>query len=127
MDDTLDSVKTEEIAIELYGQLIDQWEKAGMQSRKWLSYSPEVLEVIPTEHRAAEVDLDRYSLPATKTLSMLWLASSDVFSLRITDRPIMTPLTKRTILSKVATIFDPLEFLSPLIVRVKIILQELWS
>ena len=39
----------------------------------------------------------------------------------------MTILTKKTILSKVVTIFEPLGFFSPFIVRVKIILQELWS
>jgi hypothetical protein len=111
MDDSLDSVKTPEIAIELYQQLTDLWGKAGMQPRKWLSNSPVMLEVIPREHRAAEVDLDRHSLPATKTLGLLWLASSDQFSFGVT----------------VATIFDPLGFLSPFIVRAKIILQELWS
>ena len=86
-----------------------------------------MLEVIPIEHRAAEVNLDRYNLPATKTLGVLWLASSDVFSFRAADLPIMTPLPKRTIQSEVATIFGPLGFLSPFIDRVKIILQELWS
>jgi hypothetical protein len=127
MDDSLDSVKTEETAIELYRQLIGLWGKAGMQPRKWLSNSPAVLKVIPKEHRAAEVDLDRHSLPATKTLGLLWLASFDLFSFRVTDQSITTRLTKRTILSKVATIFDPLGFLSPFIIRAKIILQELWS
>ncbi len=127
MDDSLDSVKTEETAIELYRQLIGLWGKAEMQPRKWLSNSPAVLKVIPKEHRATEVDLDRHSLPATKTLGLLWSASFDLFSFRVTDQSITTRLTKRTILSKVATIFDPLGFLSPFIVRAKIILQELWS
>lgn len=90
-----------------------------MQPRKWLSNSLSVLEAIPDELRAAEIDLDRHSLPATKILGLLWLAS-----FQTKDRQITTPLTKRTILSKVATIFDPLGFL---FLFAKTILQELWS
>ena len=127
MDDSLDSVKTVATAIELYRQLLGLWRKAGMLPRKWLSNSPAVLKVIPMENRAAEVDLDRRSLPAAKTLGLLWLATSDRFSFRVSAGPITTQFTKRTVLSKVAMIFDPLEFLSPFIVRAKIMLQELWS
>ena len=127
MDDSLDSVKTDETAIKLYRQLIELWGKAGMQPRKWLSNSSAMLKVILKEYRASEVDLDRHCLPATKTLGLLWLASFDHFSFRVSDLSIATQITKRTMLSKVATIFDPLGFLSPFIVRAKIMLQELWS
>ena len=63
MDDSLDSVKTADIAVELYHQLTALWEKAGMEPRKWLSNSSIVLAEIPKAHRAAEIDLDRNSLP----------------------------------------------------------------
>ena len=36
-------------------------------------------------------------------------------------------LTKRNILRKIATIFDPLGFVSPFVVVAKILLQELWA
>ena len=36
-------------------------------------------------------------------------------------------LTKRDVLRKGATIFDPLGFVSPFVVKAKILLQELWS
>ena len=123
MDNSLDSVKTDETAIKLYRQLIELWGKACMQPRKWLSNSPAMLKVIPKEYRASEVDLDRHCLCDV----MLWLASFDHFSFRVSDLSITTQITKRTMLSKVATIFDPLGFLSPFIVRAKIMLQELWS
>jgi len=47
MDDTMDSVKSEEIGIKMSIQLQDLWQKASMSPRKWLSNSPEVLKRIP--------------------------------------------------------------------------------
>ena len=71
MDDTLDFVKTEDIAAELYHQLTALWEKTGMEPRKCLSNSSVVLAEIPKDHRAAEIDLDRNTLPPAKTLVVL--------------------------------------------------------
>jgi len=49
-----------------------------------------------------------------------WSAESDVFKETIKDRP----LTQRGILSIISFIYDPLDFLSPVILRAKIILQD---
>ena len=51
MDDSLDSVKNETIAVELYEQLAELWKRAGMQPRKWLSNSSSVLDIISPEFR----------------------------------------------------------------------------
>ena len=37
-----------------------------------------------------------------------------------------TVLTKRKFLSKISTLFDPLEFLTPFVVRANILMQEVW-
>ena len=68
MDDSIDSVMTEEKGIELYTQLSQLWQKAGMKARKWLSNSRTILEHIPQENRAREVDLTKGELPNTKNL-----------------------------------------------------------
>ena len=52
MDDSLDSTRNNDTAIQLFHELQALWEKAGMKARKWLSNSPEVLTVIPQELRA---------------------------------------------------------------------------
>ena len=70
-DDSLDSVRDNEAAIQLVQELQQLWAKAGMKARKWLSNSSEVLAAIPKELRAYEIDLND-SLPATKTLYVLW-------------------------------------------------------
>ena len=47
MDDSMDSVIEETEGVELYKELSELWQKAGMQTHKWLSNSLKVLENIP--------------------------------------------------------------------------------
>ena len=116
MDDSLDSVRDEQTAVQLVQELQDLWAKAGMKARKWLSNSPEVLAVIPKELRAFEIDL-KDSLPTTKTLGVLWRAQQDVLTFQTKKPSEEEELTKRIILSKVAGVFDPLGLASPFAVR----------
>lgn len=58
VEDSMDSTSDDRKGIELYRQLSEFWGRAGMHARKWLSNSPKVLEEIPVDDRASEVDLD---------------------------------------------------------------------
>ena len=127
MDDSMDSVMTEEKGIELYNQLNQVWEKAGMHARKWLSNSEKVLQGVPVEDRASEVDLESGHLPATKTLGLIWVAKEDEFTFKVSQIPDNFVCTKRNFLKKIASLFDPLGFLAPYTIRAKILLQEMWT
>ena len=127
MDDSMDSVQDETSGIELYRQLSTLWEKAGMHARKWLSNSAAVLEKIPEEDRALEVDLDKGNLPSLKTLGVLLLAKEDVFTFRASAPKESFQLTKRSYLKKIASLFDPMGFLAPYTIQSKILLQEMWA
>ena len=105
MDDSLDSTRNTDTAIQLFPELQALWEKAGMKARKWLSNSPEVLTVIPQELRAFEIDLNHNTLPSTKTLGVLWSAEKDAFSFRIATPVVADVLTKRFIVGRVAEVF----------------------
>lgn len=87
-----------------------------------------MLEEITVEDRASEIDLATGDLPSVKTLGVLWKAKEDVFTYKsqhLTDSK--QALTKRIFLKKIATLFDPLGFLSPYTIRAKILMQELWT
>ena len=127
MDDSMDSAVNEAECIKLYRELSALWESAGMHARKWLSNSKDVLQQIPEEDRAAEVDLDKGSLPAIKTLGILWVAEEDIFTYKVNPPEESYLLTKRNFLRKIATLFDPLGFLNPYVIRAKILLQEMWT
>ena len=126
MDDSMDSVQNVEKGIQLYHQLAALWNKAGMHARKWLSNSPEVLSVIPVEDRASEIDLDSGELPSVKTLGILWRAKEDIFSFHSSPPEDNQIITKRSFLRAIATLFDPLGFLAPFIIRAKVVMQEIW-
>lgn len=58
---------------------------------------------------------------------MQWNPVDDFFSFQIGDNNSDAPCTKRSILSFAAKIWDILGFLCPVIVQIKILLQQLWS
>ncbi|XP_012556468.2 uncharacterized protein LOC105844406 [Hydra vulgaris] len=126
MDDSMDSVETEEKAIELYNQLTQLWKKAGMTARKWISNSKIVMECIPIEARAAKININMENLPTVKTLGVSWEAVEDMFTFSYTLPS--EPVTSKLLLLKyILKLFDPLGFLSPFVIRAKILFQELWT
>ena len=62
-----------------------------------------------------------------KTLGVLWSPSEDEFKYQVHQPGGDHSSTKRTFLKMIATLFDPLGFLAPYIIRAKIILQEMWE
>ena len=127
MDDSMDSMSDDSQGIELYRQLEELWNKAGMHARKWLSNSIKVLEKIPIEDRASEVDINEDPLPMVKTLGVTWLPEEDVFTFKANPPEETFQFTKRNFLRKIATLFDPIGFLAPFTIRAKIMMQEMWT
>ncbi|KAJ8045018.1 hypothetical protein HOLleu_07935 [Holothuria leucospilota] len=128
MDDSMDSVSDVNIGIELYHQINELWSRAGMEARKWLSNSKEVLHEIPPNHRAQQVRLAEGELPSVKALGLTWVSEEDMFIFSRLVAPEENKIwTKRKVLSKLASVFDPLGFVSPVTVRGKILMQEIWK
>ena len=74
--------------------------------------------VILTDH------LEENSLPTANMLGVLWNVNEDtLFNYSFT--PDME-FTKRNVLKKTATIYDPLGFLAPYVVRAKLLIQQAW-
>jgi hypothetical protein len=90
---------------------------------KWTSNSQEIL----VENTAADslVPLKRKTTES-KTLGLLWVTNRDCFRYS-SYLPVTKKVTKRSILSIPSQIFDPLGLLSPVKVKAKILMQELWS
>ncbi|XP_076660689.1 uncharacterized protein LOC143364062 [Halictus rubicundus] len=94
---------------------------AGMNLRKWASNCPTVTTTDSTEsNREIAVDKD------PKTLGLLWSPTTDNL-IFIVKPPQNQRITKRTILSEIAQIFDPLGLIGPIVIVAKIILQKLWQ
>ena len=70
-----------------------------------------------------ELDLDLDLLPLERVLGVQWCVESDCFQFSIVLQHKLC--TRRGILSRVSSIFDPLGFVAPLLLDGKSILQEL--
>ncbi|XP_055700149.1 uncharacterized protein LOC129799885 [Phlebotomus papatasi] len=82
------------------------------------------MEEIPLEMRAISPDEVRAHSKSISALGLQWKPGEDSFSLVI-DTPKMAT-TKRELTAVAARIFDPLGFLSPVLIVFKMMLQQLW-
>ena len=126
MDDSIDSVENDDEGVELYRQLKALWGIAGIQARKWISNSPKVIEAITTEERATEIVINSGQDPITMTLGISWNSTEVVFTVTASAVFPGFQITKRNVLRKVATIFEPLGFACSYVIMAKILLHELW-
>ena len=79
--------------------------------------------MVPPKKRAIEVDLSK-ELPTTKTLGLTWNAEKYIFQFKAKVFP--GKYTKREFLGYILSIFDPLGFLTPVIFKAKVLIQEMW-
>nr|XP_042909547.1 uncharacterized protein LOC122271644 [Parasteatoda tepidariorum] len=107
-------------------------EAAGMTLRKWITNDADLMEQwknegLDTHPANASVSLGSNQ---TKVLGLLWNTSEDYFS--VDTRSLLkfvssSKSTKRSILQAIGKIFDPLGLISCFTIRMKCLIQELWS
>ena len=125
VDDVLKSTASTEEAVDVATGLVSLLKEGGFRLTKFTSNRREILAVLPSQERAKpSLNLDLDELPIDRTLGIWWDAESDVFQFKVI--PAEKPNTKRGVLSVVSSLFDPLGFLAPFVLPVKIMLQDLW-
>ncbi|XP_058837430.1 uncharacterized protein LOC131693535 [Topomyia yanbarensis] len=131
MDDVITGADEVDTALKLRKQLETMMSRGRFRLRKWASNCPSVLEGISEEELAIRtsdgIDLDPD--PTVKTLGLAWMPITDTlkFQFTIPTLDTATPLTKRYVLSVIATLFDPLGLLGAAITSAKIFMQLLWT
>ncbi|XP_064648573.1 uncharacterized protein LOC135500838 [Lineus longissimus] len=109
-------------------ELIDLNSRGGFKLTKWASNCPELLEAVASvDGIKTHLKLDLDGSVITRTLGIACDLTHDIFIFDTVSLPTVETLTKRILLSIVSTVFDPLGFLAPFIVRAKILLQSLWE
>ncbi|XP_041984084.1 uncharacterized protein LOC121736766 [Aricia agestis] len=126
MDDLLTGESSIEKARDLQKQIIDIFNTAGMNIRKWSSNNMELTQNLSPEQ--LDISLDFKCAESRKTLGLRWSPRTDSFTFqnKFVDLNSEDHLTKRQLLSNISKIFDPLGWLSPLTVRAKILFQRTW-
>ena len=127
MDDLATSERDISSALQTVSEVSALVSRGGFRLRKWLSNKGEVLAAIPTEERASSaIDLQR-QLPTERVLGVMWDAQEDQLFVSTPSTVDEETVTKRSILRVVASIYDPVGFVSPFTLLAKLLLQDLWS
>ncbi|UYV80658.1 hypothetical protein LAZ67_19001272 [Cordylochernes scorpioides] len=122
VDDLLTGAQTIAETKELIDQLKDLMKKGGFHLRKWNSNCHEMVSHVEEMNEEKKINLEKGAI--SKILGIVWDHVQDTFRVNITLPEEV--VTKRDLLSNIARIFDPIGFLSPTTVALKIIMQELW-
>ena len=125
VDDGLTSVESVQEAEDLIRGAREICEKGGLRLHKFVSNDCHVLESVPKSERAVDVllNLPSEQLLIERVLGVQWSVGLDYFRFSIILKD--QPLTRRGVLATVASAYDPLGFLAPLVLRAKKILQEI--
>ncbi|XP_037910069.1 uncharacterized protein LOC119650916 [Hermetia illucens] len=126
MDDVMSGANTLTEAIETQHQLRTMLQSAGFKLRKWCANNKNLLNNIPVEDQALQLDITQEREENVKTLGLVWTPKTDEFQIRCPYTE-SKKVTKRSALSDIAHLFDPLGLMAPVTVTAKIFLQRLWS
>ena len=122
MVDCLKSVSSKKEALHLHHQLTDLLMKGGFHLTKRISKSSKVLNKIPVKERFSSM-LNLNKEVNLHVLGVKWDFTSDNFQFKTCIKS--KSLTRRGIVSIVSSLFNPLGFVTPVILSAKLILQNL--
>ncbi|XP_018393360.1 PREDICTED: uncharacterized protein LOC108772337, partial [Cyphomyrmex costatus] len=125
VDDLLTGAETLEQAIKLKTQITELLNSGGFKLRKWASNHSQLIESPTNEQQEEQWCFD--FMEAHKTLGILWNPQQDCFLYRLTTHQEVSKITKRVVLSQTASYYDPLGLIGPVIVKAKILLQNIWK
>nr|XP_029707541.1 uncharacterized protein LOC115254282 [Aedes albopictus] len=98
----------------------------GFELRKWTSNELDVLRGLKDEQIGTQSSLQFSPNETIKALGICWEPGPDTLRFDSNIDPSDDPPTKRTILSCISRLFDPLGLIAPVIVKSKLLMQELW-
>ena len=120
VDNWVSGAETSEQAYERFCEAINVLADAHLPLSKWYTNDPNLQNVFSESDCSVE--------KVISILGLNWSNFSDKFlfnNLDMGNKLIYEP-TKRTVLSSIANIYDPLGFLSPFVMYAKILFQDIW-
>ncbi|XP_055527469.1 uncharacterized protein LOC129720081 [Wyeomyia smithii] len=126
VDDVLLGADSEEEAVLLRLQVTKIFASGGFHLRKWTSNSAAVLQDIPAEDIEMQLPIELNDTRTSKALGIHWQPCSDVFQFSSSTHKIFQP-TKRTMLSQITSVCDPLGLLAPIVIKAKMVMHQLWE
>ena len=125
MDDYLDCFPSQKKAAETAHKVIKTLPTRVFSLTKWLSNSKHILKTLaPAERSPKVVNLDLNDIPIERILGIIWDPQEDILQIKTINKN--SNLTKWGLLSFVSSIYDLIGIISLLMLKPKLIIQELW-
>jgi hypothetical protein len=134
VDDYLGCAESVEEVVELKSNVIEIQSRGGFEIRGFMTSSYDVIKQIPEKLvNGEDYMLLNKNQTAHRVLGLQWQCRTDCFTFSLNfvklDPDIISGRknpTEREVLRFIMSVYDPLGFLSPIIIKVKIIMQRMW-
>lgn len=127
VDDAMLGCNSLQSAKLLKDDVIQLMKKGGFELRKWSSNHPSLLEDLPQDHRDSPIGFISPEQPLHSILGLKWIPNSDAFAYKLKLDYVTTTHTKRTVLSLISQIYDPIGWMTPVTFWAKSFMQHLWT
>lgn len=124
MDDLLTGADSLHDTKLIQDEIINLLKRGKFELSKWASNCPALLESLRDKN---DDILTINNSKDSRILGIHWKCALDTFCFSFQAQESGDVVSKRTILSEVSKLFDPLGLLGPVIVTAKLILQKLWQ
>ena len=123
VDDLLKSVRTYSEAVEVIQGTKELLKSGGFNLTKFVVSDTRLFDLIVETDRAKEVKVISSEM-LSKALGIKWNVSDDAFYYVSRDHDSPSVVTRRSMLSKVSSMYDPLGLICPVILQGKALFQE---
>ncbi|CAK5070818.1 unnamed protein product [Meloidogyne enterolobii] len=118
VDNILFQCQNEEEALAKIKEAKEIFKQAAMNLREFLSHRPTIMEQIPEE--------DRLDKAKAQVLGIKWEISDDSLTLKFPKED-ESVISRRSVLSALASVYDPLGLINPCLLSTKLFFQRLWE
>lgn len=127
VDDLLTGADTKQEIFQIQREVSQILKDSGFPLRKWLCNDSDILNrfQVATELEVGILKISENE--SNKTLGIYWNSNLDLIQYAVSNSSTRKAITKRSVLSVICQIYDPLGLLQPIIIVAKLFMQELWK
>lgn len=119
--------ETETEALHIYDEMCKLMGAGGFELQKWSSNNQRFLDHIETNKLHTENSVTIKLDNMMKVLGICWNRCTDNFEYMLNLIDSDESITKRKVLSEIARLYDPIGWISPVVITTKVFTQKLWK
>ena len=130
VDDLNTGISNEEEGLKLYKKVKFRFQEAGLNIRKWRTNDKNLRELINSKEENVGINEkeEEFNIEGDKILGITWNENEDTMIINLKNyikEAESVVVTKRNVLSVIASFYDPIGLIQPIVVKLKILFQEI--